>query len=219
MMDQPLLFRCEHNPEREYHCDALAGKFPDAEEYSLPAGERPAPADIDAADAAVISGSTAGVYEADDRPWIEEGRGLVRELVDARVPTLGVCFGHQLVNDALGGRVEHRGLRAGLVEADFGDDPLFAGVSPVVPAIHGDVVLETGTGLDPIASVQDYEYPLFATRHDTAPVWTVQFHPEIGPEHEPRLEDSFGWQPDGHAFGEVTGDRLFENFRGLARQY
>jgi len=166
----------------------------------------------------VISGSTAGVYEADDRPWIDDGRGLVRELVDARVPTLAVCFGHQLVNDALGGRVEHRGLRAGLVEAEFADDPLFAGVSPVVPAIHGDMVLEAGSGLDPIASVRDYEYPLFATRHETAPVWTVQFHPELGPGHESRLRNSFGWEADGHEFADVTGDRLFENFRDLARQ-
>lgn len=218
MSKNQLLLRCEPDPEREFHCDALAGKFPDATAYSLPDGERPTGGEIAAADGVVISGSTAGVYE-DDRGWIAAGRDLVKELVKSGVPTLAVCFGHQLVNDALGGRVEHQGLRAGLVEAEFDDDPLFEGVSPLVPAIHGDVVVEAGRGLTPIASACDYDYPLFATRHETVPVWTVQFHPEIGAEHEPLLETAFGWAEDGDGFADVTGDRLFENFRRLARQY
>jgi GMP synthase (glutamine-hydrolysing) len=216
---QPLLLRCESDPDQEYHCDALAGLFPRATEYSLPAGERPNRGAVADAGAAVVSGSTAGVYEDDRCPWIDDGRRLVREFVDAGVPTLGVCFGHQLVNDALGGRVEHRGMRAGLVEAAFDDDPLFEGVSPVVPAIHGDVVVETGAELDPVARVREYDYAAFATRHRTAPVWTIQFHPEIGAEHEPRLADAFDWQQNGYAFADVTGERLAENFRRLARQH
>jgi len=67
---------------------------------------------------------------------------VVRELIERETPTLGICFGPQLVNDALGGRVEHRGVRAGLAAAEFDDDPLFEGVPPVVPAVHGDIVVE-----------------------------------------------------------------------------
>lgn len=211
------LFRCEVDPDRAYHCDALAERFPEADEHDLARGSEDA---LDAVGAAVVSGSTAGVYEDDEHEWIADARGVVRELVERGVPTLGVCFGHQIVNDALGGRVEHRGTRAGLVDVEFDDDPLFEGVPPVVPAVHGDAVVEAGGGMEPIASpVGDgygYDYPLFATRHRDAPVWTVQFHPELAVEHRDRLAADFGWADGARSFAETDGDRLFENFRALA---
>lgn len=210
--DQPLLLQFEHDPDYTFHCDALASSFPDARAVSVPDGESlPDPATVSAA---VLSGSTAGVYE--DRAWIDTGREYVTDLIDAGVPTLGVCFGHQLVHDALGGHVEPDEFRAGLVEAVFDDDALFADVSSPVPVIHGDMVREAGDGMVPIAGVREYDYPLFATRHRDRPVWTVQFHPELGPEDEARLDDAFDWQPNGHAFADVTGDVLFDNFRALA---
>jgi GMP synthase (glutamine-hydrolysing) len=207
------LFRCEVDPDCAYHCDALAGRFPEADQYDLTRGVEPA---LDGVEAAVVSGSTAGVYEDDEHGWIEDARTVVRGLVEREVPTLGVCFGHQLVNDALGGRVEHRGVRAGPTAVEFDDDPLFEGVPPVVPAVHGDVVVEAGAGMTPIASPVDYSYPLFATRHREAPVWTVQFHPELTAEHCDRLVDDFGWTDGEHSFAETDGDRLFGNFRTLA---
>jgi GMP synthase (glutamine-hydrolysing) len=201
------------DPDRAYHCDALAERFREADEYDLTRGTEGA---LDGIDAAVISGSTAGVYEADEHEWIEGARGVVHELAEREIPTLGVCFGHQLVNDALGGTVEHRGVRAGLAAAEFADDPLFEGVPPVVPAVHGDFVVEAGEGMESIASPVDYDYPLFATRHHEAPVWTVQFHPELTAEHRGRLVADFGWTDGPHSFEETDGERLFENFRALA---
>ena len=207
------LFRCEVDPDRAYHCDALAERFPGADGYDLTRSTEGA---LDGVDAAVISGSTAGVYEDDEHGWIEGAREVIRGLVEREVPTLGVCFGHQLVNDALGGTVEHRGVRAGLASAEFVDDPLFEGVPPVVPAVHGDFVVDAGDGMEPIASPVDYDYPLLATRHRTAPVWTVQFHPELTAEHRDRLVADFGWEDGPHSFGEADGEQLFENFRALA---
>lgn len=99
------LFRCEVDPDCAYHCGALAGRFPEADEYDLTRGAEGA---LDGVEAAVISGSTAGVYEDGEYAWIEGARGLVRELVERGVPTLGVCFGHQLVNDVSGPRSEAR---------------------------------------------------------------------------------------------------------------
>jgi GMP synthase (glutamine-hydrolysing) len=190
---------------------ALRGLLPAHERYHYPTrGGEPS---LDGVDAVVITGSTAGVYEADDRPWIEEARGFVRRLVDREIPTLGVCFGHQLVNDALGGRVEHRGLTARLVDADLDDDPLFTGVSPVIPMVHGDHVVETGDGMEPIARAA--YYPLLATRHTEAPVWTTQYHPEFTADVLPAIERDFGW--DGtREFDDVNTARTVENFRRLA---
>ncbi|WP_235010837.1 glutamine amidotransferase-related protein [Halobellus limi] len=67
---------------------------------------------------------------------MDELRALVRGFVDEEVPTLGVCFGHQLVNDALDGRVEHRGLRKGIETLRFADDPLFEAVGARVPMVQ-----------------------------------------------------------------------------------
>lgn len=54
-------------------------------------------------DAMVITGSAAGVY--DDFPWLEPLRALIRHAYALRTPTLGICFGHQIMADALGGDV------------------------------------------------------------------------------------------------------------------
>jgi GMP synthase-like glutamine amidotransferase len=53
--------------------------------------------------AIVITGSPAGVY--DDLPWIEPLRQFIRKAYDAGIPMLGICFGHQIMADALGGDV------------------------------------------------------------------------------------------------------------------
>jgi GMP synthase-like glutamine amidotransferase len=54
-------------------------------------------------DAILITGSPAGVY--DDLDWIAPLERFVRAAYEARVPTAGICFGHQLIAQALGGTV------------------------------------------------------------------------------------------------------------------
>ncbi|MDG5775765.1 type 1 glutamine amidotransferase [Haloarculaceae archaeon H-GB2-1] len=210
-----LVLANEVAPDKRYHVEALRRHLPDHEVYEFAArGGQPA---LDGVDGVVISGSTAGVYEADEYPWMNDQKVLIRKLVEERIPTLGVCFGHQIVNDALGGTVEHRGLRASLVDADLTADPLFDGVSSVLPAAHGDVVTGAGDGLEPIASLPDY--PLFATRHRDAPLWTVQYHPEFTADLLDRLRADFGWAATEHSFADVTAPRTYRNFAQLAAGY
>ena len=54
-------------------------------------------------DAILITGSAAGVY--DDFPWLEPLRAFIRSAYAADTPMLGICFGHQIMADALGGDV------------------------------------------------------------------------------------------------------------------
>ncbi|WP_281193935.1 type 1 glutamine amidotransferase [Halorubrum sp. F4] len=205
--------RNEPNPDREYHCDALASWFPDATEVDFVAGER---VPLEEADGVVLTGSTAGVYEVDDRPWIAEAEEFVRDLVDRGIPTLGVCFGHQVVNSALGGTVEQVETTHALVEADLGDDPIFDGVAPVVVALHGDAVTELGDGLEVLASADHAR--IFGTRHRTAPLWTVQFHPEIEAEHREAIREAGDWDEREFSFADVTPGRVFENFERLVAE-
>jgi GMP synthase-like glutamine amidotransferase len=51
----------------------------------------------------VITGSPAGVYE--DHAWLPPLREFIRRAYSAKTPMLGVCFGHQIMADALGGDV------------------------------------------------------------------------------------------------------------------
>ena len=213
--DAPNLYvvRNEPDPDSEYHCDALAAQFPGAEEVDFARGER---VPLDDADGVVLTGSTAGVYESDSRPWITEQEALVRELVQREIPTLGVCFGHQVANSALGGTVEEVGTTTALVEATLENDPLFEGVEPVVVSLHGDAVTALGENMTVISSAD--HAPLFGTRHLTAPLWTVQFHPEITAAQQPHLEEHHDWQPNGHTFEEVNAERVFENFASLVAE-
>lgn len=52
----------------------------------------------------VITGSPAGVYE--DHAWLPPLRAFIRSAYAAKTPMLGICFGHQIMADALGGDVQ-----------------------------------------------------------------------------------------------------------------
>lgn len=208
-----VVLRNEVDPHHEYHCDALGDCFPDATELDYVQGERPALADVDGV---VLTGSTAGVYEADEQPWMHDQMRLVETLVEESIPTLGICFGHQLVNAALGGSVAAAEPTARLVDVMFDADPLFEGVNAVVPAVHGDRVTEPAPSMDVIASTDYYE--AFATRHEHAPLWSMQFHPEFTAAHRSRLQQDYGWQDGEHTFEDVNAGRVYDNFQRLVAE-
>jgi len=159
-------------------------------------------------DGVVLTGSTASVYDEEHADWVDAQSELVRRCIDAAVPVLGICFGHQLVNQALGGTVERDRRRATFVRMDeTAEDEILAGVNPLVPVLHSDVVTEPGTGMEPIARTDYSEY--FCTRHETEPLWTVQFHPEFTPRVSDQPSD---WDPGAGSFEECTATRVLENF-------
>ena len=123
-------------------------------EYNCPNGETP---DGFAFDGFVVTGSRASVYW--DADWIGRLKTWVGEAVQAGLPGLGVCFGHQLLADVLGGRVE------GMGEYEIGYRTVFT--------THSDRVVEAPPGATVIA---ENEYGIHGFR--TGDVFTVQFHPE-----------------------------------------
>ncbi len=153
---------------------ASAGEIPQpiaSEEDAKPAEARVAPP----FDGVIISGSQSSVYH--DEPWMAELATWVRGAIEADLPVLGVCWGHQLLAQMLGGTVEDRGAyELGYVEVDqVEDDPLFDGIpDPFVAfATHSDEV----TALpDDVTVLARNEAGIQVFRKGRT--YGVQFHPE-----------------------------------------
>ncbi len=151
-------------------------------------------------------------------------------MVDAGTPTLGICYGHQLLAAALGGEVgkNPQGREIGTIllrlEPNATHDPLLAGFPAVlkVQATHVESVLTLPVGarvlgkseLDPYAAIA------FGER-----AWGVQFHPEfdadvireyIRARRQPILAE--GLEPDALVAAAVNspyGTALLRRFREL----
>ncbi|MEF8865241.1 MAG: type 1 glutamine amidotransferase [Salinibacter sp.] len=151
-------------------------------------GDDPASVSLDAVDAFLIGG--AGKYSATQTyPWTEGLHGLVRRAVDRGLPTLGSCWGHQVLARALGGRVvhdpDHSELGCGWVElTEAGaNDPLFCQFSSRFQANmgHHDRVIKLPPGTTELAR---NDQPHQAFRLDDAPVYGTQFHSELDAKRE-----------------------------------
>lgn len=109
--------------------------------YKVLEGELPqTPADCDGW---LITGSRFGVYE--DHAFIKPMEDFIRSAFAARIPVVGICFGHQLMAQAMGGRVEKYdgGWSVGPTEYQFDTGPV------VLNAWHQDQVVD----LPPTAKV------------------------------------------------------------------
>ena len=120
---------------------ALLGDDYAFDTFRSQSGEWPDP---DAFDAAIITGSAAGVYE--DAPWIADLLDWIRA-ARGRTRLIGVCFGHQAMAQALGGRVEksERGWGVGLHRYEVvAAEPWMAPPAPTIaiPVSHQDQVVE-----------------------------------------------------------------------------
>lgn len=129
------------------------------------------PARADECDGWLITGSRHGAYE--DHPWIPRLEALIREIHDLELPLIGVCFGHQIIAQALGGRVEKfkGGWAVGPTDYNMG------GRTVTLNAWHQDQVVEKPEGARVLASNAFCENAILAYG-DT--IWTVQPHPEYG---------------------------------------
>ena len=130
----------------------------------------------------IITGSSHSVTER--TPWMLRSEELVRELVGAGVPLFGICFGHQMIAEALGGKVAKnpRGREIGTVEvrriAGTASDPLLEGVPAtfLANATHVDTVATLPPGARVLAETSLEPHAAYALGETTK---CVQFHPEI----------------------------------------
>jgi GMP synthase (glutamine-hydrolysing) len=131
----------------------------------------------------IITGSHDMVTEK--HPWSEKTADWVKQAVDAEVPLLGVCYGHQLLAHAMGGVVgdNPNGKAFGTVTIRLNQqgcqDRLFEGVPGTFAAhvCHSQCVLQLPDGATLLASSDTDPHHAFVIGRRA---WGVQFHPEFG---------------------------------------
>lgn len=182
------------------------------------------PQDIHDADGWLLTGSRHGAYE--DHAFIPPLEDFIRCVHDAGVPMVGICFGHQIIAQALGGTVvKHSGGWAvGAQDYDFGGQPV------TLNAWHQDQVVALPPGAQ-VAGRNAFCENAALIYGDRA--FTVQAHPEFGDDFIQGLMDTRakGVVPDdllagaaarmGQADGaSLLADRIeafFKQPRALAR--
>jgi GMP synthase (glutamine-hydrolysing) len=126
-----------------------------------------------------ILGGPMGALDFDKHPGLRAEAELVRSVVDAGIPLLGICLGHQIISTALGGRL-HSGaaneVGIGTVEV-VTDDHVFGSAGDTAPVLHWHHdVAEAPTGATVLASTE--ETPNQAMRLGDS-VFSTQFHVEV----------------------------------------
>ncbi len=132
------------------------------------------PTSAEVADGWLITGSRHGAYDdlPDDLPWIAPLEALVREIDSLGLPLVGICFGHQIIAQALGGRVEQfrGGWAVGRTQYQQGDQTL------TLNAWHRDQVTKRPDRARVLAS---NDFCRFAILGYGDTIWSVQPHPEF----------------------------------------
>ena len=169
--DYPSMFQRLLGPEFAIETfDAVAGELPE---------------DPFAHHAYLITGSPAGVY--DPLPWIAPLMEFVRAARCRKM--IGVCFGHQLMAEALGGHVvkSDKGWGSGLHRYSIVKPQPWMGQAERIaaPASHQDQVVEQPPNTAVVAAS---EFTPFASLAWTdRPAISFQFHPEFAPDYAKAL--------------------------------
>jgi GMP synthase-like glutamine amidotransferase len=176
----------------DLRCRHIAGDYPelftallgplgvDVVPYAVEDGQLPV--SLDECDGWLCSPSRLSVY--DDEPWINDMEALLRDAIATETAFIGVCFGHQLVAQTLGGRVERAADGWGVGVQDYEIIEPLPQMQPApgrfaLIASHQDQVVQVPAGARVIARS---EYCPVAGLAVGERMWTLQGHPEFVPD-------------------------------------
>jgi len=138
------------------------------------------------ADGWIITGSRSGAYE--DEPWISPLEVFLRDCLALQVPVAGICFGHQILAQAMGGKVvnSEKGWGFGIHEYALMARPAWLDQIPEnfsIPAIHQDQVVEVPKGAQVFAKSDFCPIAgLLYGNPDSPHAMSIQPHPEMSAE-------------------------------------
>lgn len=196
--------------------------------------------DLGGYDALWVMGGPMDVWETDSHPWLVAEKEAIRHWVaDLKKPFLGICLGHQLLADALGGRCAPLSPpEIGILDVELNKagraDPIFSGMTSHQKCLqwHGVEVKEPPDGAVILASSPACRVQAMRVGDQA---WSMQYHVEVEddtvdnwgviPAYREALEGSLGAGAiDGlrhDAAEEMAGfvenaRKLYDNFRRAA---
>jgi GMP synthase-like glutamine amidotransferase len=132
----------------------------------------------------VCTGSKASVYE--DIPWIKQLKTFTKEAFDSGKKFVGICFGHQMIGEALGGKVERAdgGYLIGVHQFDIVERPVWMDAEVIsynILMLCQDQVMKLPSNSKVLASSPDCPVGMFRVGHTFL---GIQGHPEFSREYD-----------------------------------
>lgn len=192
--------------------------------------EQEVPAVSALGDGVLVLGGRMSAHDRVEHPWLTRLRTLLADAHAVGVPTLGICLGHQILAESLGGRVvvgHPDGPEEGPVvlrwHPEAAADPLLGGLAaastpPTVLEAHHDVVVTLPPGAVLLAGSEAFPHQAFRAGRS----WGVQFHPEASPDllgtwlTHPDADAVVAAARDADAEIIASGRALAESFAALA---
>ena len=184
-----------HVPDLSFHYyDACHGVLPEAP---------------DACDAYLCTGSKYSVY--DQREWIAPLEAFLRRLRDAQVPFVGICFGHQMLAQALGGQVTRAPQGWGVGVHEMAIEAAEPWMRPARMAcrlqyMHADQVRKLPEGAKVLARSEHCEVAMFRVGDS---MLGIEGHPEFTPAYNEALiqarREQIGAERTDRALAGVNG--------------